>query len=130
MDVSEPALAKSVGTYDSRTGRLIWESTAIETLRVGLNKDIWFKGRDLATALGYKDAKVAVHDRVDATDKLPLQELMQKEGRPALLRPQLSSDLCALCMNEFGLYDLVLGSKLPGARQFEHWSMSWCSRAL
>ena len=121
MDASEPALAKSVGTYDSRTGRLKWESTAIETLTVGLNKDIWFKGKDLATALGYKDAKVAVHDRVDAADKLPLQELMQQGGMVALLRPQLSNDLRALWINEFGLYDLVLGSKLPGARQFKHW---------
>ena len=112
MDVSEPALAKSVGTYDSRTGRLIWESTAIETLRVGLNKDIWFKGRDLATALGYKDAKVAVHDRVDAADKLPLQELMQKEERPALLRPRALSQ----CHGAAGHCTYKLASMKPALK--------------
>ena len=72
MNASDLALAKSVGTYDSRTGRLKWESTAIETLTAGPNKDIWFKGKDLATALGYKAAKVAVHDRVDAVKSLAL----------------------------------------------------------
>ena len=61
----------------------------------------WFAGKDVATALGYRDTKYAVKMHV------------AKEDRKQWRIPTPSSGLQeAIIINESGLYSLVLSSKL------------------
>ena len=75
---------------------------------------VGFVGKDVATALGYKDSKRAVYDHVDVDDKTTV--LIQHPGS--------NYKTNAVVINESGLYSLVLSSKLPQAKQFKHWVTS------
>ena len=43
---------------------------------VNCNDDIWFKGRDIANALGYENPGKAIRIHVDSDDKMPIDELL------------------------------------------------------
>ena len=43
---------------------------------VKCNYDIWFKGRDIANALGYENPGKAIRVHVDSDDKMPIDELL------------------------------------------------------
>ena len=43
---------------------------------VKCNDDIWFKGRDIADALGYENPGKAIRIHVDSDDKMPIDELL------------------------------------------------------
>ena len=75
---------------------------------------VGFVGKDVATALGYKDSKRAVYDHVDVDDKTTV--LIQHPGS--------NYKTNAVVINESGLYSLILSSKLPQAKQFKHWVTS------
>ena len=64
----------------------------------------WFIGNDVATALGYTNARNAVPAHVDDEDKLRTQIEYAGQKRDITI------------INESGLYSLVLSSKLPTAR--------------
>ena len=72
---------------------------------------VGFLGKDVATALGYKDSKRAVYDHIDVDDKTTV--LIQHPGS--------NYKTNAVVINESGLYSLILSSKLPQAREFKHW---------
>ena len=72
----------------------------------------WFVGKDVAEALGYKEAAKAVRERVDAEDK-GVAKCDTLGGRQEIL-----------FINESGLYSLILSSKLPGAKEFKRWVTS------
>lgn len=89
-----------------------WEIRVVE-----INGELWFVGRDIAKALGYKDPKAAVRDLVDRSDK----QLIQK-GQYAPLANIPNRGL--MFINESGLYSLVMSSKLPNAKAFKRWVTS------
>ena len=72
----------------------------------------WFVGKDVATALGYKDTVNALKSHVDAEDKAGWQITTQFGEKETTI------------INESGLYSLVLSSKLPNAKQFKRWVTS------
>lgn len=72
----------------------------------------WFVGKDVAAALGYKDATKAARERVDAEDR----------GVAKMDTPSGQQEMTII--NESGLYALVLGSKLPSAKRFKRWVTS------
>lgn len=72
----------------------------------------WFVGKDVATALGYKDTVNALKSHVDTEDK----------GGWQITTPSGIQEMTII--NESGLYSLVLSSKLPGAKQFKRWVTS------
>lgn len=72
----------------------------------------WFVGKDIAEALGYKDATRAVRDHVDAEDK-GMGDLPTPGGRQNMI-----------IINESGLYSLILSSKLLNAKKFKRWVTS------
>lgn len=76
-----------------------------------INGEPWASGRDVATALGYKNVTKALRDHVDPEDKTTNESLVVN-GMPLTL------------INESGLYSLVLGSKLPKAKEFKRWVTS------
>lgn len=80
------------------------------------DNEVWFIGKDVAVALGYKDTADALKKHVDSEDKMLL-----KVGDLPTLKV---SNYGATIINESGLYSLVLSSKLPNAKKFKRWVTS------
>lgn len=77
-----------------------------------LNGSPWFVGRDVATALGYKNSRDALAKHVDEEDK------------DVAKRDTLGGEQEVIIINESGLYSLILSSKLPAAKRFKRWVTS------
>lgn len=92
----------------------------------------WFAGRDVASALGYKNTKDALASHVDDCDKQILQRSdfatfenhMPKTILPIEVVEANIPNRGLTFINESGLYSLVLSSKLPGAKRFKRWITS------
>ena len=76
-----------------------------------IQEDTYLVGKDVATALGYKNPLKALRDHVDNEDKT-VNESFTVNGTPILL------------INESGLYSLILSSKLQIAKRFKRWVTS------
>ena len=72
--------------------------------------ETFFVGKDVATALGYKNPSNALQVHVDEEDKTSY--LIQVSGS--------NYKANTLMVNESGLYALVLSSKLPQAKDYAH----------
>ena len=73
---------------------------------------VWFVGKDVAEALGYKDTVNALKSHVDEEDKRGWQ-IATPGGKQTVT-----------IISESGLYSLVLSSKLPDAKKFKRWITS------
>lgn len=69
-------------------------------------------GKDVATALGYKDTSDALKKHVESEDKLTRRFADSGQNRQMWI------------INESGLYSLILGSKLESAKRFKRWVTS------
>lgn len=76
----------------------------------------YFVGKDVAEVLGYKDTAGAIKDHIDEEDKR-----LFKVGEMPTLK---TSNYGVFCINESGLYSLILSSKLPKAKEFKRWVTS------
>ena len=83
------------------------EFGSIRTMTV--NGEPMFVGKDVAEALGYKNANDALSKHVDVDDK------------GVAKRDTLGGMQEMVIINESGLYSLILCSKLPTAKKFKHW---------
>lgn len=79
---------------------------------VTIDNEPYFVGNDVSTILGYSNYRNAVSNHVDEDDKLRTQ--IEYAGQ----------DRNMTVINESGLYSLILGSKLPQAKEFKHWVTS------
>jgi len=79
--------------------------------------DIWFRGKSVATILGYKNTKDSLIRHVDSDDKMKLGDFVK--GRDS--RPLEKNEKNTIYINESGLYSLILRSKLEKAKQFKRW---------
>lgn len=79
---------------------------------VKINDEPYMIGSDVAVALGYTNPAKAIRDHVDEEDKLTEQIVLSGQTREAI------------CINESGLYSLILGSRLPNAKKFKRWVTS------
>ncbi|WP_405317112.1 phage antirepressor KilAC domain-containing protein [Faecalibacillus faecis] len=77
-----------------------------------VNGEPMFVGKDIASALGYKDTAKAIRVHVDDEDK-GVDEMDTPGGRQNII-----------IINESGLYSLILGSKLESAKKFKRWITS------
>ena len=77
---------------------------------VEIDGEIYFVGKDITEVLGYANASKAITDHVDEEDKLN-NESIGREQNP-------------VCINESGLYSLILSSKMPNAKKFKRWVTS------
>ena len=68
-----------------------------------------FVGKDVAKALGYRNAPDAILRHVDKEDKLESRFTISGQKRKFIV------------INESGLYSLILSSKLEQARAFKRW---------
>lgn len=91
----------------------IFENPEFGSVRtVEIDGTPWLVGKDVATALGYKNPQRAIRDHVDAEDK----------GVTKTVTPSGEQEM--LIINESGLYSLILSSKMPKAKAFKHWVTS------
>lgn len=77
-----------------------------------INGEPWAYANEVAAALGYKNPRKAIADHVDAEDK------------GVTKRDTLGGTQDTTIINESGLYSLILGSKLPKAKEFKRWVTS------
>lgn len=91
----------------------VFNNPAFGNIRiVSIDGEPWFVGKDVATALGYKDTSDALKKHVDEEDKLTRRFADSGQNRETYI------------INESGLYSLVLSSKLPTAKEFKRWVTS------
>lgn len=83
-----------------------------EVRTVTINKEPWFVGKDVATALGYERTADAIRQHVESDDK----------GVGEIQTPGGIQNMTII--NESGLYALIFGSKLESAKRFKHWVTS------
>ena len=118
-----------------------------DTLKVEINcyidkkNEIWFRGKEIALILEYKNTCKAIIDHVHKDDKkimvckikpkargnktLPLDESPETGGNKTLpLAEDLEKAIECLFINESGFYSLILSYKQPKAREFKHWVTS------
>ena len=80
-----------------------------EIRTVEINGEPWFVGRDVASALGYKNTNGAVNQHVDEDDRV-VAECDTLGGRQKMT-----------VINEIGLYALIILSEQPSAKKFRRW---------
>ena len=78
------------------------------------NGEVFFVGKDVALALGYRNTRDALNKHVDGEDKTTV----------AICDTGSNYKSRAVFINESGLYSLVLSSKLAQARVFKRWVTS------
>ena len=90
----------------------IFENNEFGAIRTMSNQqgEPLFCAKDVAVALGYTNTMKAVRDHVEEDDRTKCS-LIDSLGR----------EQKAIFINESGLYSLIMGSKLEGARRFKHW---------
>jgi len=74
-----------------------------------IDDEPWFMAKEVAEILGYSNSRMAIADNVEAGD-VQIILMSVTVGNPR-----------RMIINEFGLYSLILSSKLPEARIFKHW---------
>ena len=79
---------------------------------VTIDNEAYFVGKDVADILGYANNRDALVKHVDDEDKQTSQIATAGQKRSMTV------------INESGLYSLILGSKLPQAKDFKHWVTS------
>lgn len=79
---------------------------------VEIDNKPYFVGKDVAEILGYSNPRKAIIDHVDNEDK------------GVTKRDTLGGTQKLTCINESGLYSLILSSKLPQAKKFKRWVTS------
>lgn len=88
----------------------IFENTEFGSIRTTMiNGEVWFVGKDVATALGYSNSRKAIADHVNVEDK------------GVAKCDTLGGVQNMVIINESGLYSLMLSSKLPTAKKFKRW---------
>ena len=96
---------------------LIKKDNLFELQYVKHNDDIWFRAKQVADILGYKNSNDAIIKHVDMNDKVKISDIFN----PREMRCLKGNMKNSLLINESGLYALVLSSKLPSAKQFKNW---------
>lgn len=82
-----------------------------------IDNEPWFIGKQVAAMLGYKDTDKAVRDHAeDADKKLLTYSEIQSRHISGFTSPRGLT-----LINEYGVSDLFLLSKLPAAKKFRHW---------
>lgn len=83
-----------------------------EIRTVTVDGEPWFVAKDIAEILQYTNTQKAIRDHVDEDDKLTERIVLSGQTREAI------------CINESGLYSLILSSKMPEAKRFKRWVTS------
>lgn len=77
-----------------------------------IESEVWFVGKDIAEALGYKNTRDAMSKHIDESDKADVAIHDGRQNRKMTI------------VNESGMYALIFSSKLEKAKRFKHWVTS------
>ena len=80
--------------------------------------EIWFKGKDIAKALGYEKTRNAILKHVDDDDRSVLEDLRKGFQIGAPFKNEQGG---SIFINESGLYSLIFDSRLESAKNFKRW---------
>ena len=80
--------------------------------------ELWFLGRDVAAALGYKNTAAALTRHVDHDERSTIQVSGVPKRDPTSRARHTQQ---AVIISELGVYGLILGSELEQARPFKKW---------
>ena len=80
--------------------------------------EIWFRGKDIAKALGYEKTRNAILKHVNNDDKSILEDIRRGPQTGAFFKNEQGS---SIFINESGLYSLIFGSRLESAKSFKRW---------
>lgn len=115
----------------------VFEGSPLRT--VERDGELWFVGRDVAQALGYKDTKAALRRHVDQDEKATTRIHVTPQNEALHVgvtkRPPTSPSGVTkrdptsrarhtqevVIISELGVYGLILGSELEQARPFKKW---------
>ena len=78
--------------------------------------EIWFRGKDIAKALGYEKTHNAILKHVHDDDKSILEDIKRGPRFAARFKNEQGG---SIFINESGLYSLIFGSKLESAKAFK-----------
>ena len=98
-----------------------YEATELPVIKY--KDEIWFKAVVVATILKYTNQRKAIHDHVDPEGKRKLSEISKESKRNESFPFKGNGGEC-ICINESGLYSLILRSKLKSAKEFKRWVTS------
>ena len=99
-----------------------FQNSSFKVQCVCVSGEPWFRGKDVATILGYADTKKAIANNVDTDYKKKLEELRGERESPLDANAKN-----AIFINEPGLYSLIFRSGKLEAKAFTHWV---CSEVL
>ena len=102
--------------------RFVNEDLEIElTSFIDDKQNVWFKGKDVAQILGYKDTVNALKQHVSVENKMI--RFIQPNCWGGETPPQQNDTRGKWCtfINEPGFYELVFNSKLEFAKRFRQW---------
>jgi len=99
-----------------------FQNSSFNVQCVCVNGDPWFRGKDVATMLGYVDTKKAIANNVDSDYKKKLEELRGERESPLDTNAKN-----AIFISEPGLYSLIFRSGKSEAKVFTDWV---CSEVL
>jgi len=94
---------------------------------VNVEGSVWFKGKDIATILGYSNTRAAIRNSVEVEDKKELDELGGQSDCPlggTQTAPLTSNESSTIYINESGLFSLIISSQKQESKQFKHWLTS------
>ena len=84
------------------------------------DSNVWFKGFDIASILGYVRERDAIRQHVDDDDKRKRSDVSNRGDLQRFEKNERNE----IMINESGLYSLVLRSKLESAKAFKRWITS------
>jgi len=97
----------------------MFENQAILTVRDD-NDVVWFKAKDVCTILEYKSPKDTIRRHVQKSDMIVWKMLKLKGDFSSPLKIHAQTKF----INESGVNSLVMRSKKPNAKKFQHWICS------
>jgi prophage antirepressor-like protein len=90
-----------------------------------INGDPWFRGKDVATFLGYCNERQAIRIHVEDDCKKILSDLLATANEGRLPDSRLDANAKnSIFINDVGLYSLTLSSQKPEAKAFRRWVTS------
>ena len=99
-----------------------FQNSSFKVQCVCVSGEPWFRGKDVATILGYADTKKAIANNIDADYKKKLEELRGERESPLDANAKNT-----IFISEPGLYSLIFKSLKPEAKVFTNWV---CSEVL
>lgn len=83
----------------------------------------YFRGKEIAEILEYKEPTRSIRDLVRDKNKKSLKEIIDISGGGNLPLPENlnSNDLKSIYLTEAGLYELIMKSKMKEAIKFQDW---------